>query len=201
MATIADLEQWDRAVGRTAELFFALQEEGVDLRMINMGGGFPAHYRADVPSMQKYALAVMQAVTKHFGNNLPEIIIEPGRSMVGDAGLIQTEVVLISKKDHAEKKRWVYLDIGKFGGLAETMDEAIKYRFRTKYESNKKQGPVVIAGPTCDSADILYEKTEYRLPLDLKVGDKIEILATGAYTSSYSSVNFNGFAPLKTYCI
>jgi ornithine decarboxylase len=62
-------------------------------------------------------------------------------------------------------------------------------------------GPVVIAGPTCDSADILYEKTEYELPLDLKAGDKVQILAAGAYTTTYSSVGFNGFPPLKAYCI
>ena len=109
-------------------------------------------------------------------------------------------MVLISKKDANDKKRWVYLDVGKFGGLAETMDEAIKYRIRTKLDG-RKAGPVVIAGPTCDSADILYEKTEYKLPIELKVGDKVEILATGAYTTSYSSVNFNGFPPLKTICI
>jgi ornithine decarboxylase len=60
---------------------------------------------------------------------------------------------------------------------------------------------VVIAGPTCDSADILYEKTEYKLPLALKAGDKVEILSTGAYTTTYSSVAFNGFAPLKAICI
>ena len=60
---------------------------------------------------------------------------------------------------------------------------------------------MVIAGPTCDSADILYEKSEYRLPLDLKVGDKVELLSAGAYTASYASVGFNGFAPIKTYCI
>ena len=59
----------------------------------------------------------------------------------------------------------------------------------------------VIAGPTCDSADILYEKTEYRLPHALRVGDKIEILSAGAYTASYASVGFNGFAPIRTYCI
>lgn len=195
-----DLDQWDRALGRTAQLFFALQEQGVELKMVNLGGGFPAHYRSDVPPVQAYAMAVMRAMTKHFGNNLPEMIIEPGRSMVGDAGIIQTEVVLISKKDYSDKKRWVYLDVGKFGGLAETMDEAIKYRLRTPYEG-RKTAPVVLAGPTCDSADILYEKTEYKLPVDLKVGDKLEILSTGAYTTSYASVNFNGFAPLKTYCI
>jgi ornithine decarboxylase len=195
-----DLEQWDRALGRTSQLFFALQEDGVELKMINLGGGLPARYRSEVAGVKDYALAIMRAMTKHFGNDLPEIIIEPGRSMVGDAGVIQSEVVLISKKDASDKKRWVYLDIGKFGGMAETMDEAIKYRFRTKLDG-RKSGPVIIAGPTCDSADILYEKTEYKMPLDLKVGDKVEILATGAYTSSYSSVNFNGFAPLKTVCV
>ena len=62
-------------------------------------------------------------------------------------------------------------------------------------------GPVILAGPTCDSADILYEKTAYRLPLALRIGDKVEILSTGAYTASYASVGFNGFAPIRTYCI
>ena len=61
--------------------------------------------------------------------------------------------------------------------------------------------PVILAGPTCDSADILYEHTEYRLPADLAVGDKVEILSAGAYTASYASVGFNGFPPLRTYCI
>jgi ornithine decarboxylase len=60
---------------------------------------------------------------------------------------------------------------------------------------------VILAGPTCDSADILYEKTDYQLPLGLEVGDKVEILAAGAYTASYASVGFNGFAPIRTYCI
>ena len=43
--------------------------------------------------------------------------------MVGDAGVLQSEVVLISRKSATDRKRWVYLDVGKFGGLAETMDE------------------------------------------------------------------------------
>jgi ornithine decarboxylase len=142
----------------------------------------------------------MEAFTRHFGNDLPEIIVEPGRSLVGDAGVIQSEVVLISRKSLGDDKRWVYLDIGKFTGLAETADESIKYRLKTPADGGPT-GPVIIAGPTCDSYDILYEKTEYRLPVDLKIGDKVEILSTGAYTSSYAAVGFNGFAPLKTYCI
>ena len=195
-----NVDQWDGAIGRAADMFWALAETDINLRMVNIGGGFPAHYRGDVPGVERYAAAVMAAITRYFGNDLPEIIVEPGRSIVGDAGVIQSEVVLISQKAAGEEKRWVYLDIGKFNGLAETMDESIKYRIKTPADGGPT-GPVVLAGPTCDSADILYERTEYRLPLSLKVGDKVEILATGAYTSSYASVGFNGFAPLKTYCI
>jgi ornithine decarboxylase len=197
-----DLSQWDVAIGRAAAMFRALQELNIDLRMINIGGGFPARYRHEIASIDAYGDAVMGAITTHFGNKIPEIIVEPGRSMVGEAGIIQSEVVLISEKGDGDDRRWVYLDIGKFGGLAETMDEAIKYRIVTPHDNdNAGAVPVVLAGPTCDSADILYEKTEYRMPANLAIGDKVEILSTGAYTSSYCSVNFNGFAPLKTYCV
>ncbi len=195
-----NLDQWDNAVGRAATMFSLLAETDINLRMVNIGGGFPAHYRGDVLGVERYAQAVMAAITRHFGNDLPEIVVEPGRSIVGDAGVIQSEVVLISQKAFGDDKRWVYLDVGKFNGLAETMDESIKYRIRTPAEGGPT-GVVVLAGPTCDSADILYEKTEYRMPLALKVGDKVSILSTGAYTSSYASVNFNGFSPIKTYCI
>ncbi len=195
-----DLSQWDSAVGRAARMFSILAERDVNLRMVNIGGGFPAHYRQGVEPIERYAAAVMGAITRHFGNALPDIIIEPGRSMVGDAGIIQSEVVLISTKGDEDQKRWVYLDVGKFSGLAETMDEAIKYVVRTPHDG-RPSASVVLAGPTCDSADILYEKTDYRLPLDLEIGDKVQILSTGAYTSTYSSVCFNGFDPLATYCI
>jgi ornithine decarboxylase len=195
-----DLEQWDKALGQVSQMFFALAEEGVDLRMVNLGGGFPARYRAEVNTIEAYCEAVTRALVRHFGNRMPEVIIEPGRSMVGDAGVIQSEVVLVSRKAANDRKRWVYLDIGKFSGLAETMGESIKYRLRTSRDGTRV-GPVVLAGPTCDSADILYEKTEYKLPLSLKPGDKVEIMSTGAYTTTYSSVAFNGFAPLKAICI
>ena len=194
------LKQWDRAVGAVARLFGRLRDAGVEPRLVNLGGGFPTTYRTEVPPIADYARAIMNAMTRHFGNDLPEMIIEPGRSLAGDAGVIETEVVLIARKDEQENRRWVYLDIGKFGGLAETMDESIKYPITTPHDGGDT-GPVVLAGPTCDSADILYEKTPYLMPLDLSIGDKVKILSTGAYTSSYASVGFNGFAPLKTYCI
>jgi ornithine decarboxylase len=195
-----DLGQWDIAVGKAAMLFSALNQAGIELKMVNIGGGMPARYRTDVPGIDRYADAIMHAMTNHFGNSLPAMIIEPGRGMVGDAGVLESEVVLISKKSYDEEVRWVYLDIGKFGGLAETMDEAIKYRIETDRDGGET-GPVILAGPTCDSADILYEKAGYAMPVELAVGDRVRILATGAYTTSYSAVNFNGFEPLKAYFI
>ena len=116
--------------------------------------------------------------------------------MVGNAGIIESEVVLISRKSDEDEVRWVYLDIGKFGGLAETMDELIRYAIRTPHDG-AEMAPCVLAGPTCDSADVLYEKMPYPLPVTLEIGDKLLIEGTGAYTSTYSSVAFNGIPPLQ----
>ncbi len=194
------LEAWDSAVAESKAIFDAMQLRGVTLKMVNLGGGFPTKYLKPVPGTGAYANAIHDSLAKHFGNALPETIIEPGRGMVGNAGVVKAEVVLISKKHANDNHRWVYLDIGKFGGLAETMDEAIRYPLVTSKDADGK-GPCVIAGPTCDSADVLYEKTPYDLPLTLTVGDEVLIEATGAYTTTYAAVAFNGFAPLKAYII
>ena len=194
------LGAWDRALGEAATIFRALADKGIQLKMVNMGGGFPTRYLKDVPSATQYGMAIFGALRRHFGNHLPETIIEPGRGMVGSAGTIKAEVVLVSRKSADDNVRWVYLDIGKFGGLAETMDEAIRYPFVTPRDGDAT-GPCVVAGPTCDSADVLYEKKPYDLPLTLTVGDEIFIEATGAYTTTYSAVAFNGFPPLKAYVV
>ena len=195
-----DLTAWDRALGDAKRVFATLAEEGIVLKMVNMGGGFPTRYLKDVPAAQAYGQAIFEALSRHFGNQIPETIIEPGRGMVGNAGVIKSEVVLISRKADNDNVRWVYLDIGKFGGLAETMDESIRYAIKTPHDG-AEMAPCILAGPTCDSADVLYEKTPYPLPVTLEIGDKLLIEGTGAYTSTYSSVAFNGIPPLKTYHI
>jgi len=191
---------WDRALAQAAAVFRECGERGINLSMVNLGGGFPTKYLKNVPTVKTYGNAIFKALRKHFGNRIPETIIEPGRGMVGNAGVIETEVVLVSKKSEEDDVRWVYLDIGKFGGLAETMDESIRYPIRTPRDGGEL-APCVIAGPTCDSADVLYEKQPYPLPVTLEIGDKLLIEGTGAYTATYASVAFNGFAPLKTYHI
>ena len=191
---------WDRALASAASVFKECGERGMNLSMVNLGGGFPTKYLKNVPTVKTYGNAIFKALRKHFGNRIPETIIEPGRGMVGNAGVIESEVVLVSKKSEEDDVRWVYLDIGKFGGLAETMDESIRYPIKTTRDGDAL-APCVLAGPTCDSADVLYEKVPYDLPVTLSVGDEVLIEATGAYTTTYAAVAFNGFSPLKAYII
>ncbi len=199
-----DTAAYEAAISRVAMLFTDLAAAGLDIRMLNLGGGFPTRYRDDVPEIDQFAAAIGRAMTRHFGNALPEMLVEPGRFIVGDAGVVSSEVVLVSRRGlpggGRDGVRWVYLDIGRFGGLAETEGEAIRYRIRTPHDG-AAVGPVAIAGPTCDGADILYERSGYRLPLDLATGERVELLSTGAYVSTYCSTRFNGFAPLAEHYI
>ena len=185
---------YEAAIGRVAMLFTDLRAAGVNIRMVNLGGGFPVRYRDPVPGIDTFAQAIMQAMTEGFGNDLPEMVIEPGRFVVGDAGVVSAEVVLVSHRDPKDPLRWVYLDIGRFGGLAETEGEAIRYQITTPHDGTET-GPVAIAGPSCDGVDILYERANYRLPLALASGERVELLSTGAYVTSYASQGFNGFPP------
>ena len=191
---------WDRALASTAAIFRNCAERGIALSMVNLGGGFPAQYVRKTPKLEAYGKAIFKALRRHFGNAIPETVVEPGRGLVGNAGVIEAEVVLIAKRSRHDQVRWVYLDIGKFHGLAETIEEAIRYPIRSK-KDGAQTVPCVIAGPTCDSVDVLYEKTPYMLPISLAIGDKVLIEATGAYTAAYSSVGFNGFPPLRQYVI
>ena len=195
-----NIEAWDRALASTASIFRGCAERGISLSMVNLGGGFPAKYLRKTPKLESYGKAIFRALRRHFGNAIPETIIEPGRGLVGNAGVIEAEVVLIAKRSPEDEVRWVYLDIGKFHGLAETIDESIRYPIRTPRDRDE-MAPCIIAGPTCDSVDVLYEKNPYPLPVSLAIGDKVLIEATGAYTTTYSSVGFNGYPPLRQYVI
>jgi ornithine decarboxylase len=195
-----NIEAWDRALASAAAIFRGCAERGITLSMVNLGGGFPAKYLRKTPKLESYGKAIFRALRKHFGNAIPETIIEPGRGLVGNAGVIEAEVVLIARRSPQDEVRWVYLDIGKFHGLAETIDESIRYPIRTTHDRDA-MAPCIIAGPTCDSVDVLYEKNPYPLPVSLAIGDKVLIEATGAYTATYSSVGFNGYPPLRQYVI
>ncbi|APQ13688.1 ornithine decarboxylase [Pseudomonas oryzihabitans] len=193
-----DIDVWDAAIAKVKVIFQRLKEEdGITLKMINMGGGFPANYIQRTNSLETYAEEIIRFLKEDFGDELPEIILEPGRSLIANAGILVSEVVLVARKSRTSVERWVYTDVGKFSGLIETMDESIKFPIWTDKKGEMEE--VVIAGPTCDSADIMYEQYKYGLPLNLASGDRLYWLSTGAYTTSYSAVEFNGFPPLKSF--
>ncbi|QFZ22467.1 type III PLP-dependent enzyme [Saccharothrix syringae] len=200
-----DPHGWDGAIADAAGVVLKLRAEGLPLTTLNLGGGLPAGYLEQPPPLADYAAAITASIERHFGDFSPEVMVEPGRAVVAESGLLRSEVVLVSRKSYSDERRWVYLDAGRYGGLAETEGEAIAYPLVACRDGvplpESPAGPVVLAGPTCDADDVLYQHTRYELPLDLRAGDHVDLLGAGAYTASYSSVAFNGFPPLATYCV
>jgi ornithine decarboxylase len=188
---------WDEPLAAAARLRAGLRRRGAELSAINLGGGFPAALLGAVPPIADFGTAIEASIRRHLGTDIPELMAEPGRALVADAGALESEVVLVSTRAGS---RWVYLDVGLFSGMVEAYDESIKYRLEVLRDGGTLSGavgPAILAGPTCDSLDILYQRHRYQLPVDLRPGDRLRFLSAGAYTTSYSSVGFNGFAPLR----
>ncbi|MDT7743446.1 MAG: ornithine decarboxylase [Actinomycetota bacterium] len=195
-----DPDAWRRGIAAAAR---AVERFGAPVPELNVGGGFPTpHGAGPVPDLATCAAAIHAALAAHadvpgVGPWRPHLVAEPGRALVAEAGVLVAEVVLVAER--AGPRRWVYLDVGRYQGLAETEGEMIVYRLRTPgHPPDAPRGPVVLAGPTCDGDDVLYRRADVRLPLDLAPGDVVEFLGAGAYTASYASVGFNGLPPLPT---
>jgi ornithine decarboxylase len=194
-----DPDAWRRGIAAAAR---AVERFGAPVPELDVGGGFPTRHGAGpVPGLAACAHAIRAALAAHaevpgVGPWRPHLVAEPGRALVADAGVLVAEVVLVAER---AGRRWVYLDVGRYQGLAETEGEMIVYRLRTPdHPADAPRGPVVLAGPTCDGDDVLYRRADVRLPLDLAPGDVVEFLGAGAYTASYASVGFNGLPPLPT---
>lgn len=184
---------WVAPIAAAASVFRQLNAFGLRPSVLDLGGGFPAAHEGGAPALATYGRAIDAALSAYFGEQRPHTLVEPGRGVVGDAGTLVATVIAVVDRGGV---RWVYLDCGVFTGLVETLDEAIRYRITTSADG--ATGPCVLAGPTCDSADVLYEKDMVALPLDLTEGDVVRLHSAGAYTTCYSTVGFNGFAPLPT---
>ena len=195
-----DPAAWDAPLSAVAQLRTILAAHGHRLTRVNLGGGLPSTHYQPTPQLDAYTNRIDSALDRCVGvDHDLHVMIEPGRYLVGDAGLIRAEVVLVADKAADAGRRWVYLDVGLFTGLVETQQEAIRYRLRCPDTDPGPTVPCVLAGPTCDSLDVLYEQELYPLPAGLRAGSRVDLLSTGAYTASYSSVWFNGFPPLRGY--
>ena len=190
-----DPDAWGKPIDAAARVFELLRRRDLRPRLLDMGGGFPAVYDErcpPVPGVRRGHRGPPR--TAPSATRSPATIVEPGRGIVGDAGTLVSTVIGVIERAGV---RWVFLDAGVFTGLVETLGEAIRYRLTT-IGRRRPTGPCVLAGPTCDSTDVLYEERMVALPLSLTEGDEVRLLSAGAYTSCYSSVGFNGFAPLPT---
>ncbi len=158
--------------------------------MLNIGGGFPVKYTAAVHSIADIAGVVNKAITRNFPRDI-ELVAEPGRYLVAEAGILVTTVIA---KAQRKGQKWLYLDAGVFNSLMESLG-GTSYPFLV--QSNAPVSKWALAGPSCDGFDVICREVE--LP-ELETGDKVYIASAGAYTTAYAS-QFNGFPIPKTYFI
>ncbi|MFY1693542.1 type III PLP-dependent enzyme [Plantactinospora sp. WMMB782] len=195
-----DIDAWRECIVAAAEVSRAVESSGVTIGRLNIGGGFPVSYDRACLELVDIARLVHTLVADLFTVR-PQVMVEPGRYLVAPAGIVEAEVVLVSRRPAGTDLRWVFLDVGRYNGLPEVENEAIKYPLSLVRAHSAPTEEVILSGPTCDGDDILYQNARYRLPLDLGPGDRIRIHNTGAYTASYSSVGFNGIPPLQVICV
>jgi ornithine decarboxylase len=178
---------WVRALEKSKEVWDSAGRNGLRLRMLNIGGGFPIKYINPAPSIGQIAKVVTDTIERMFPRDI-EVFIEPGRALVGEAGILVASVI---GKGTRNGERWLYLDVGVFNGLMESVG-GIQYPVVGR---DGKRNKWVVAGPSCDSFDVISNEVELVEP---EIGDKVYIMSAGAYTTAYAS-NFNGFCIPKTY--
>jgi ornithine decarboxylase len=185
-----DVAAWVEALDKSRVVWEAARSRGIELRMLNIGGGFPIAYIEPVPPLCQIAGALKEAIDGSFPEGV-EVFLEPGRALVGEAGVLVTTVIGKAMRDG---QGWLYLDAGVFQGMMESMG-GIRYPMTTAKSGRASKW--VLAGPSCDSFDVISTEVELVEP---EIGDKVYIMSAGAYTTAYAS-QFNGFCIPKTYLI
>jgi ornithine decarboxylase len=198
-----NLENWEKALTQMKNIHDECKQSGINLEMINLGGGIPIKHLKEIPNVKLTAEKIKSLVEEKF-SPIPKMIIEPGRGLVGNAGIMIAEV--ISKRKY-KGQTWIYLDIGVFHGMMETI-EGFDYEILTEKDVEaEEQGQkvlddekesYVIAGPSCDGVDVMFK--DGKIMSKVEVGDKVYIINAAAYTISYASL-FNGYKIPKTYYV
>lgn len=176
------------ALGLARRIFDQAAAAGVELDTLDIGGGFPVSYRELMPSLEQFCQVVSQGLLEFFPEGV-RVLAEPGRCISGDA---MTLVVRVIGRSFRKGIPWYYIDDGVYGAFSGKLFDHCDYRLIPL-----RSGPVtqcVVAGPTCDSIDIVA--TDQMLP-ELELGDLLVVPAMGAYTRA-SATSFNGFAPPLT---
>jgi ornithine decarboxylase len=181
---------WTTALRDAKAVWDEVKTHGINFDTLNVGGGFPAAHDDVQPDHARSLDSIVEAIAGF--PDATTIEVEPGRGLVGDAGVLVSRVV---GKATRSGTRWLYLDVGVFNGLMEAVG-GIEYQ----YASLDTHGPEqtwTVAGPSCDSMDTVASNV--RLP-EVAVDDRVAISPAGAYTVVYASA-FNGLAQPRVLCV
>jgi ornithine decarboxylase len=161
---------------------------GFTFDTLDVGGGFPISYKDPLPSLAQYCTVLRKGLQEFFPYNL-NFLMEPGRCISGGCISLVTKVIGRTVRNGVT---WYYIDDGVYGAFSGKLFDKCDYRLISNRTGSKEE--CVVAGPTCDSIDIVAHNQ--RLP-QLEVGDLLLAPGMGAYTIA-SATSFNGFAPPKT---
>lgn len=176
-----------QALEITRVLFGQAKEAGLNLRVLDIGGGFP------IPETKtKFNLpAILQQINARLEEDFPhtEIWAEPGRFICGTAVNLITSVIGVTERG---QQPWYYLDEGLYGTFSGILFDHWDFQL-ISFRLGGKKVPSTFAGPSCDSLDIMFHGMKM---VPLEVGDLLLVPACGAYTSA-SSTTFNGFSKAR----
>jgi ornithine decarboxylase len=190
---------WRQAIASVARLMRQLYADGIEVEMLDIGGGFPARYDDPVPSIGQIGTVVNRALDELLPYRPKLLAAEPGRHLVAETAVM---VATVLGREERAGEEWLYVDVGAYNGLMETQQTLGQWRFPL-WSSRPDHGavpqvPFTVTGPTCDSADTMFYGAA--LPVTLTEGDRLFVASAGAYTLSYAS-HFNGFPPPQTHFI
>ncbi len=183
-------ENYTQALEISSGIFKEAQANGLDLKILDIGGGFPIRHFDDEtqPAFEPIARTINSDLNRLFDPAV-QVIAEPGRFLVGPAGILITQVV---GRAFRNNKNYYYLNDGLYGDFSGIVFDHCKYELKTLSRGQKFLSTV--AGPTCDSFDTISLSEE--LP-ELDVGSVIYVKNIGAYSSASAVAGFNGFPPAK----
>lgn len=190
-----NLQVWETAFKICSDAIKRLDQAGITVDFLDIGGGFPANYGEPIPPISAVCNFINHAIKQYIPKGV-EVAAEPGRFIVANSSVIVTEIIA---REHRSGADWLYLDMGVFQGLMEPLEmKGWQYPVFTEKTHRGYKKAFVLTGPTCDAYDTIGD--EYILPAEIERGDRLYIASTGAYTSVYGS-NFNGFEKPKNYFV
>ena len=188
-----NVDNYIHALEMASAIFKEAKGEGLKLKMLDIGGGFPIrHFDADKFHFQKMASVIKKEIKRLFPKDI-KVIAEPGRFFVGPSGTLVTKVV---GRTFRNNKNYYYLDDGVYGDFSGIVFDHCKYQFNTLKRGQKFLS--TLAGPTCDSFDTISQSEE--LP-ELDVSNIVYVNNIGAYSCASAVPGFNGFPTAKIVMI